>query len=210
MQQMHLQARFNSATQRCAGCSSNSHNVLRQPRQLVAAAGPQQQSHHLHRQPAANAAALAAAAALVLQVCLPAQQACAAAVLPQQPNHHSSSSSRGDVQVVVQQQATAASWHPVLGDLGLTAAAPEVADDMTLQDIEDDIMNDVALPPELKDFMVMMQKVGVKQNICQAGEAWPAWSRKGWLGGAGIRSCLRCQERTSIACERACELGFHC
>jgi hypothetical protein len=96
---------------------------------------------------------VAAAATLVLQTCLPVQPAAAAAALQQQ-------------QAPPQQHAQR--WQPALGDLAFLgmAAAPaaeagDAADgeDMTLQEIEADIMADVALPPELRSFMELLQKV---------------------------------------------------
>jgi hypothetical protein len=169
MQLQRLQAA--QQQQRC-GSSHHQQQHRRPPRRCagsVAAAaaaapgGAQQPTHQQQQQPAVHAAlpAIAAAAALVLQACLPLQQASAATLHQQQPQ--------------VPHETVAATWgaQPVLGDVSLAAAAaPEVGggEDMTLQEIEDDIMADMALPPELRDFMELLQKVWLEWGWMAAGQ----------------------------------------
>jgi choline dehydrogenase-like flavoprotein len=67
-----------------------------------------------------------------------------------------------------QQQRWHGSWQPVVGELSLTAAAPAIEDNVEeedLQEIEDDIMAQVAIPQELTDFMQMMQQVSYCRRL---------------------------------------------
>jgi hypothetical protein len=67
-----------------------------------------------------------------------------------------------------QQQWWHGSWQPVVGELSLTAAAPAIEDNVEeedLQEIEDDIMAQVAIPQELTDFMQMMQQVSYCRRL---------------------------------------------
>jgi hypothetical protein len=134
-------ARQNSCTAR----------ITQQHRQQVGAV--QQHSSHVCQASGTNAAALVAAAAVILQSCVTGPQAAAAAgIQPQQQQWQQ------------QQQHLA---QPIFGDLAAAAAAAPVLeeeeDDVNLQEIEDDIMAQVAIPQELTNFMQMLQKVGVAQ-----------------------------------------------
>lgn len=96
--------------------------------------------------PNAAAAAVAAAAAIVLQSCIAVPQAAQAAPAA--------------VDSIQQQQQ----WQrPVVGELSYAATAPALEEDAdqeeNLQEIEDDIMAQVAIPEELTNFMDMLQKV---------------------------------------------------
>lgn len=135
--------------------------MAQQHRQLATA--PQQQRPNAAFRQCCQAvdqktAASLAAAAVVLQSCLLGSQAVAAVPVSSGSSLHQQ-----------QQQA----WQPVIGDMSLTAAAQapavEEADDENLQEIEDDIMAQVAIPQELTDFMQMLQKVrratGMSQRL---------------------------------------------
>jgi hypothetical protein len=103
--------------------------------------------HEAASSPNPAAAAVAAAAAIVLQSCIAVSQAAQAAAAVE------------SMQQQLQQQ-----WQrPVLGELSFAATAPALEEDgdqeESLQEIEDDIMAQVAIPEELTNFMDMLQKV---------------------------------------------------
>jgi hypothetical protein len=150
---MHaLNISSNTCSCKCNAARQSSCNarINQQHRQQV---GPvQQHSSHVCKASGTNAAALVAAAAVILQSCVTGPQAAAAAGVQQQQQ-----------QWQQQRQHLA---QPIFGDLAAAAAAPaleEEEDDVNLQEIEDDIMAQVAIPQELTNFMQMLQKVGVAQ-----------------------------------------------
>ncbi len=127
--------------------------IVQQHRQEVGAV--QQHSSHVCKASGTNAAALVAAAAVILQSCVTVPQAAAAAgVQPQQQQWQQQS----------QQQLHRV--QPVFGQLAAAPAVEQEEDDVNLQEIEDDIMAQVAIPQELTNFMQMIQQVPVgKQQL---------------------------------------------
>lgn len=130
--------------------------MAQQHRQLATAPQPQRPNAAFRQCCQAvdhKTAASLAAAAVVLQSCLLGPQAVAA--VPVSSSLH-------------QQQQQQQAWQPVIGDMSLTAAAQapavEEAEDDNLQEIEDDIMAQVAIPQELMDFMQMLQKGPIKST----------------------------------------------
>lgn len=156
----HMHCNANAARQ-----SSSCRRPVQQLQhpQVATAAPLQQQPNHVCQASAANAAAVAAAATLILQSCAAAApQAAAAAV------ESSGFQEQQQQWQQRQQQRWHGSWQPVVGELSLTAAAPAVEDNVeeeNLQEIEDDIMAQVAIPQELTDFMQMMQQVSYCRRL---------------------------------------------
>lgn len=160
------------------GRSNNSvHGVVQQNRQQVAARPTQQQTSHICQAAGNDAVAFGAAALFVLQPYVVGSQVAVAAAM-------GSNSSSLQHQQQWQQQHH---WQPVMGDLAFgAAAAPAVEDDVEeedLQEIEDDIMTQVAIPQELTNFMQMMQKVSVPVH----------WHACDAFGAAAFHRALRLQ-----------------
>eukprot|EP00879_Flechtneria_rotunda_P020294 GHRR01021342.1.p1 GENE.GHRR01021342.1~~GHRR01021342.1.p1 ORF type:complete len:192 (+),score=67.69 GHRR01021342.1:211-786(+) len=88
----------------------------------------------------------AAAGAMVLQVCLPTVPAMADVI---SPTAYTSSAPSSRLQ-------------PLFGDMSLASAAPALAAEEEEEPIDEYITEQVALPPELLQFMEMLEKGAVK------------------------------------------------
>jgi hypothetical protein len=121
----------------------------------VAARPAQQQTSHICQAAGNGAVAVGAAVLLVLQPYVVEPQVAVAAAM---------GSNGSSLQHQQQWQQQQHQWQPVMGDLAFgAAAAPALEDEEeeeNLQEIEDDIMTQVAIPQELTNFMQMMQNVG--------------------------------------------------
>jgi hypothetical protein len=152
MQALQQSLRTTSPTLNVGRSKNSGHGVVQQHRQQVAARPAQQQTSHICQAAGTNAAAFGAAALLVLQPFVAGSQMAVAA-----PMGSNGSSLQN------QQQWQQHQWQPVMGDLAFgAAAAPALEDEEeeeNLQEIEDDIMTQVAIPQELTNFMQMMQNV---------------------------------------------------
>jgi hypothetical protein len=110
---------------------------------------------HPQQQPSftSTAALTAAAAATVLQLCLPAAPALADITAA----YHSSSS--------IVASAPTAAWQPVLGDVAAVAQLPAEQEDFATEILTEEL----ALPPQLMNFMEMLQKVSKRCTLWDHG-----------------------------------------
>lgn len=156
MQALQQSLRTTSSSLNFGRSSNSCHGVVQHNRQQVAARPAQQQTSHICQAAGNDAAALGAAALLVLQPYVSGSQMAVAAPM---------GSNGSSLQHQQQWQQQQHQWQPVMGDLAFgAAAAPAIEDEEeeeNLQEIEDDIMTQVAIPQELTNFMQMMQNVRV-------------------------------------------------
>lgn len=140
---------LHTAQQQAGGRLHGNHRSNRSVRVAALQAAHTHQQRQTSSLPFAGKAALtAAAAATALQLLLPAAPAYAALAAP-------SSSGTG--------ATPAAAWQPVFGDLSLTAAAPSLPAEQ--EEFASDLLTEeVALPPELMQFMDLIQQVTVAQS----------------------------------------------
>lgn len=141
------------AQQTSCSCSKQQQRSATTSRTVRLLAKATSQPNQQQQQPsfASTAALTAAAAATVLQLCLPAAPA-----LAQVAAAYSSSNTTA---------VSAAAWQPVLGDVAAVAQLPADQEDFATEILTEEL----ALPPQLMDFMELLQKGPVKDlNKLQA------------------------------------------
>lgn len=138
------------AQQTSCSCSKQQQRSAATSRTVRLLAKATSQPNQQQQQPsfASTAALTAAAAATVLQLCLPAAPA-----LAQVAAAYSSSNTTA---------VSAAAWQPVLGDVAAVAQLPADQEDFATEILTEEL----ALPPQLMDFMELLQKVRSFVCVC--------------------------------------------